>query len=1156
MIVSSHVCAALDQAGAAINVTKIAPPTLTVSPSATVCYGSSLTLTATGCQGGTVTWQDGSIGQQIQKTVYSDQWISATCTVNGCTSASSERIHVTLGTSTIPTIVAHTSAICTSETISLTATGCAGSYVWSDPASTTGSVLTVSPTTTTSYRVKCLVGQCEGEWSAYNTIQVGAPAAPAIALASVGTSATVCLGTSVTLVATGCPATGSITWSTGQIGQAIVVSPTTSATYTARCGNSATCISGLSNPVMVTVLSTVPKPVVVDKTNTCPFKTVDLTTAVAGQPTTSGGQFTFYTNASLSTPVANPAAVGAGTYYVVEKTTSGCYSEPAAIHVQITTCEEPTPCDTANPATANAGADASVCLTKSYQLHGAMGGAGKLAHWTTSGSGTFDNPYSLSAIYTASAQDIQMGQVTLTLSVSTNNASCPVATDNMVLTIDGIKTVPVITIQGSRNLCYGDSVVLSAPAGADGYKWSDGETKQQIVVKQSGTYSVVLFDSKGCSSVESASVTVQVANPVLPPLVTNLRNTCPSKIVDLTKALSTTTAGSSYIYRICECVTSNIVIRPDSVCEGTYWIVEKTAQGCVSAPVKVEVKVFNCLTDTLDTDVRLVKSVSSTVTNGLPVTYTLTVSNAGPHTAKNIDVRDVVPSGLQLILGASPGFTVTNGVITKRIDSLKAGDSTQIVFTARVVKKGEVIVNTAQITYLDNHDPDLTNNTSSVSVKDTATARGNLPDALLGVAKSVGTPILVETGVFDIPYTIMVSNMGSVPLTKVQVVDNLSQTFGHGAVIVNNRIPVTTDAGLTADTLYTGQGLITTMLIDSLSSLPVGVSRNLNFTVRVDVRHADSLTFYNTAYATALAANNVTVADTSTSGTNPDPKNTLDPRDSNLPTAVSLNGLSASSYIGVAMSVRDTVRQADGSFNVTYQIVVKAYGPDTLKNVSIADTLSQVFNSQTGSSYRIVSAPIITSTGSALNLNPNFNGGTDPVIVLGDSISTLASGKVDTIQVVVNVASTGSTTTFLNSAYAQAVALSGTVSDVSTSGLNPDLNGNGNPTDSNEREATALNLPPIYQVIFIPEGFSPNGDGVNDLFVIRGTVGLTVSLDVYNRWGNRVYTNSDYRNDWDGKPNTGIALSSDATGVPDGTYYYVITLSDGRKFVRYMTINR
>jgi len=42
--------------------------------------------------------------------------------------------------------------------------------------------------------------------------------------------------------------------------------------------------------------------------------------------------------------------------------------------------------------------------------------------------------------------------------------------------------------------------------------------------------------------------------------------------------------------------------------------------------------------------------------------------------------------------------------------------------------------------------------------------------------------------------------------------------------------------------------------------------------------------------------------------------------------------------------------------------------------------------------------------------------------------------------------------------------------------------------------------------IFIPEGFSPNGHGVNDRLVIRYVPdGVCVRLDIYNRWGNHVY---------------------------------------------------
>ncbi|MBO0940017.1 gliding motility-associated C-terminal domain-containing protein [Fibrella sp. HMF5335] len=97
---------------------------------------------------------------------------------------------------------------------------------------------------------------------------------------------------------------------------------------------------------------------------------------------------------------------------------------------------------------------------------------------------------------------------------------------------------------------------------------------------------------------------------------------------------------------------------------------------------------------------------------------------------------------------------------------------------------------------------------------------------------------------------------------------------------------------------------------------------------------------------------------------------------------------------------------------------------------------------------------------------------------------------------------------------------------------------------------------PEASIVFIPEGFSPNDDGINDRFVIRDVPnGLTVQLEVFNRWGHRVYANADYKNDWDGTANQGIR-TNDSAGLPDGTYFYVVKISDGREFVRFMTIAR
>ena len=91
--------------------------------------------------------------------------------------------------------------------------------------------------------------------------------------------------------------------------------------------------------------------------------------------------------------------------------------------------------------------------------------------------------------------------------------------------------------------------------------------------------------------------------------------------------------------------------------------------------------------------------------------------------------------------------------------------------------------------------------------------------------------------------------------------------------------------------------------------------------------------------------------------------------------------------------------------------------------------------------------------------------------------------------------------------------------------------------------------------VFIPEGFSPDQDGVNDRFVIYGLNGQKVSLEIYNRWGNLVYKNDNYANDWDGTSNSNWIVAGD--NLPEGTYYYLVQIS-GESEVRkgYLTLWR
>ncbi|WP_430907142.1 gliding motility-associated C-terminal domain-containing protein [Maribacter sp. 2-571] len=75
--------------------------------------------------------------------------------------------------------------------------------------------------------------------------------------------------------------------------------------------------------------------------------------------------------------------------------------------------------------------------------------------------------------------------------------------------------------------------------------------------------------------------------------------------------------------------------------------------------------------------------------------------------------------------------------------------------------------------------------------------------------------------------------------------------------------------------------------------------------------------------------------------------------------------------------------------------------------------------------------------------------------------------------------------------------------------------------------------------------FSPNNDGTNDVFFIECIEDYPDNLlQVFNRWGTKVYERSNYDNTWDGT-SEGRATINITEKLPVGTYYYVLDLADG-----------
>jgi gliding motility-associated-like protein len=233
------------------------------------------------------------------------------------------------------------------------------------------------------------------------------------------------------------------------------------------------------------------------------------------------------------------------------------------------------------------------------------------------------------------------------------------------------------------------------------------------------------------------------------------------------------------------------------------------------------------------------------------------------------------------------------------------------------------------------------------------------------------------------------------------------------------------------------------------------------------------------------------------------------------------------------------VLNLDGTFDLTFTIKAYNLTNNFIDSVLLKDDLTKVFDNTNG--IKVVS--VATSGGLVRNANYDGISNTDLVTIS----SSLDSSKVDSVLLRINVPSTISGN-FQNTVIGSTPTVNGLLTTLST---DPTRILSANDT---VRKPTLFVIPKVP--LNIPEGFSPNNDGIDDTWVIRRPMGTKVSVWVINRWGNEVYKNMNYNNDWRGK---GIAniLGED---LPEGTYYYIVhgTDVDGKlqKLAGSLTIKR
>ena len=75
--------------------------------------------------------------------------------------------------------------------------------------------------------------------------------------------------------------------------------------------------------------------------------------------------------------------------------------------------------------------------------------------------------------------------------------------------------------------------------------------------------------------------------------------------------------------------------------------------------------------------------------------------------------------------------------------------------------------------------------------------------------------------------------------------------------------------------------------------------------------------------------------------------------------------------------------------------------------------------------------------------------------------------------------------------------------------------------------------------VYIPNAFTPNGDGINDTFGIKGEGSFAYTLVIFNRWGEKVFESKNPNQQWDG--------TFHSKPVQQGEYVYQLTAS-GRDY--------
>lgn len=701
---ATYDCSVSSCNNAASNVIEITinpiPSVPTVSGGGTICSGSSTTLIASSCNGNLL-WSNGATATSVSVSLAGSY--SAVCTNSCGTSAASNEIVVNVTTVSPPVLVG-TTTVCSGQSATLTATGCAGTVVWSNSSS--GTSISVTPSTTTSYTAVCNASGC----SSINSESVTVTVAPSIDF-TVGTVADLCnsatsfslpysltLGSpdkySLTSTMSGFTSITEASLGTSPISVTIPSGQTGTVSFTLTLKISSTGCSK-SQTISVNIL-----PALLGGSIEASSSTINCSGYNAGaissvslassgkaayiyqwQSSIDNVSFTDISEANLTT--YDPPALTQTTYYR-RKVMDACGAEVISSNVhQIQIVSDP-------QITMTDATDRTICSGGNISLTATViGGSGTcVATWQSSStqSGTYTNEQVGGLSFTSTLTNATTAPITkyyraIYACSGTGSGSCNQGTSAIVkVTINPIPGVPIIT-PASVVICPTQSTNLTASGCSGIVTWNGGQTGSVLSVSEAGSYTATCT-LNACVSAVSSAATVTVASGgtlVAPPTISGTATICNGQFTTLTATncagLVTWSDGKT---------GTSISVNPSNSTDYTATCFDGTCTSNSSNKITVSVNSYPNITTSPKNEAdchgnSVTFSVAATsatsyqwqrkITNGTftdianAISNSLTISNVGSSTDPNqTEYRVVVSNGNCSVTSTAAVLTVNSVV--------------------------------------------------------------------------------------------------------------------------------------------------------------------------------------------------------------------------------------------------------------------------------------------------------------------------------------------------------------------------------------------------------------------------------------------------------------------------------------------------------------